>query len=125
MYCKHCGNQIPDNSKFCAKCGHQLVPIAGPTNRNMQVKPPTPSQPIYQSPQPQSRIRTSPQSSNRGLKLIFFSLLAISILSLILTIVGLSRSSQVEDIMSEGPAVESEIYQEWGDRPFSIGEIGN
>lgn len=24
MYCKNCGKQIPDDSKFCPNCGHKL-----------------------------------------------------------------------------------------------------
>lgn len=25
MYCIHCGNPIPDNSKFCPQCGKEQV----------------------------------------------------------------------------------------------------
>ena len=24
MYCKKCGNEMPDNSEFCAKCGAKI-----------------------------------------------------------------------------------------------------
>lgn len=34
MFCPHCGNQLPDGSRFCGKCGAQLggpaAPAAGP-----------------------------------------------------------------------------------------------
>ena len=24
MFCKKCGNKLPDNAKFCNKCGQQI-----------------------------------------------------------------------------------------------------
>lgn len=24
MYCKNCGEQLPDESKYCIKCGHKM-----------------------------------------------------------------------------------------------------
>ncbi len=37
MYCTHCGNQIPDQSKFCRYCGSRLSTPAEP---QVQVSPP-------------------------------------------------------------------------------------
>ena len=30
MYCAKCGKQIPDDAKFCTKCGHKVAVIAAP-----------------------------------------------------------------------------------------------
>ena len=27
MFCKYCGNEIADNSKFCPKCGNEIHQI--------------------------------------------------------------------------------------------------
>lgn len=44
MFCPHCGNQLPDGSKFCGKCGAQLggaAPTPGPmTDGAVTVTPP-------------------------------------------------------------------------------------
>ena len=34
MFCKYCGNEIADNSKFCPKCGNEIHPIRKMTNDN-------------------------------------------------------------------------------------------
>ena len=37
MYCTHCGNQIPDQSKFCQYCGSTL---SAPAEPQIQTPPP-------------------------------------------------------------------------------------
>ena len=32
MFCKYCGNEIADNSKFCPKCGNEIHPIRKMSN---------------------------------------------------------------------------------------------
>lgn len=34
MFCKYCGNEIADNSKFCPKCGNEIHPISKMSNDN-------------------------------------------------------------------------------------------
>lgn len=34
MFCKYCGNEIADNSKFCPKCGNEIHPIRKVSNDN-------------------------------------------------------------------------------------------
>ena len=34
MFCKYCGNEIADNSKFCPKCGNEIHPICKMPNDN-------------------------------------------------------------------------------------------
>ncbi len=34
MFCKYCGNEIADNSKFCPKCGNEIHPIRKMSNDN-------------------------------------------------------------------------------------------
>ena len=38
MFCKNCGNQIPDGARFCPKCGYSYVNAQAPTG-NTQVPP--------------------------------------------------------------------------------------
>ncbi len=33
MFCKNCGQQIPDNIKFCSKCGAPVTPVANNFNQ--------------------------------------------------------------------------------------------
>ena len=35
MFCKNCGNQLDDDSRFCTKCGQRLHPVH-PENQNAQ-----------------------------------------------------------------------------------------
>ena len=31
MFCKYCGKELPDNAKFCSKCGKQLIEVLSQT----------------------------------------------------------------------------------------------
>ncbi len=46
MFCSYCGNKVPDNAKFCNKCGASLVsaPVDAPVYK-------APEQPAYSAPQ--------------------------------------------------------------------------
>lgn len=62
MICKKCGTANQEGSKFCIKCGNNLVGnfsemnsgVQNPTTYN-QVQ--TPNQPVYSTPQPQPQIQ--------------------------------------------------------------------
>lgn len=49
MFCPKCGNQVPDGSKFCSKCGENLV-SAAPEAPVAPVPPVTPEPPVAQEP---------------------------------------------------------------------------
>lgn len=36
MYCVKCGQQLPDDARFCSKCGTETVPQNGVVNRNQR-----------------------------------------------------------------------------------------
>lgn len=55
MFCKNCGKQIPDNTKFCNYCGAQQV-----TDNNMNSAP---NQQSYTS-------RTTGNPLDRGIQLL-------------------------------------------------------
>ncbi|WP_418742245.1 zinc-ribbon domain-containing protein, partial [Enorma massiliensis] len=45
MFCTQCGNQLPDDSRFCSRCG---APVGAPTfasNQAVSATPQTPSAP--------------------------------------------------------------------------------
>lgn len=51
MFCSHCGNQVPDGSKFCAHCGAQTQAAAPQAAPQQPYTPPQHTQPIYTAPQ--------------------------------------------------------------------------
>lgn len=48
MFCKNCGNQIPDNAAFCGSCGTKVEAQAAPQQPAYEA----PQQPAYTAPQP-------------------------------------------------------------------------
>ena len=38
MYCKNCGKDNPDNSRFCSSCGFMLVPQENNTGEKVSLK---------------------------------------------------------------------------------------
>lgn len=58
MFCPNCGNQLPDSTKFCTRCG---VPLSGenppssgyqpPTNPSSGYRPPVNPRPVEEKPQ--------------------------------------------------------------------------
>lgn len=53
MYCTHCGQLVPDQSKFCTNCGHQLN--FKPYQGTEKLPQPPKYVPYYQSPVPQTQ----------------------------------------------------------------------
>ena len=47
MFCKHCGNQMPDDAVFCAKCG---TPVSDSARRVVNAGAPSASSPSMQRP---------------------------------------------------------------------------
>ena len=54
MFCEKCGNEIPDNSKFCAGCGAKVEPVEATVESVEQAveaeTPPTPAKPAETVP---------------------------------------------------------------------------
>ena len=48
MFCKNCGNQLPDNALFCGSCGTKVEAPAAPQQPAYEA----PQQPAYVAPQP-------------------------------------------------------------------------
>ena len=46
LFCSNCGKEIPENSKFCPYCGHEVV-----INRNL-VEEPKAEEPVKEEPKP-------------------------------------------------------------------------
>lgn len=82
MYCSKCGNKIPDDAKFCAKCG----------------------QPFQQSPQTAILAKLQKKTDDTALRVI-----GIIIVLLILVIVFLIRSKNGGSAMADGST--GEVYE--------------
>lgn len=65
MYCHNCGQQIPDTSKFCRKCGAR-----------QQIEQPPPMQPI-ESPEVPPTINPSAKRSTVGVKIKTISIIVV------------------------------------------------
>ena len=52
MFCKNCGNQLPDNALFCGSCGTKVEAPAAPQQPAYEAPQPAPQQPAYVAPQP-------------------------------------------------------------------------
>ena len=79
MFCKHCGNQIPDNATFCSHCGNAV----------QTTTPPTPPVNPYYAPQ-QGNGKFPVVSLVLGILGIILAIIpSIFYIGLILSIVGL------------------------------------
>ena len=69
MYCKHCGKEIADDSKFCKYCGNGVV-----DSSNQESATPTTSPAKEKTTEPQST-NTAPNKGNRLAALFLWSVL--------------------------------------------------
>lgn len=60
MFCRFCGKQIPDNAKFCPKCGKSLTP---PAPAAAPQPDPVPAPQPAPDPAPQPAVVSAPQST--------------------------------------------------------------
>lgn len=114
MFCEYCGKEINDDAKFCPHCGNGLNISVGAQGTQSMV---------------QSNNYGKAKSNNIGLKIAFFIMLFVSILALVVTgitlLIGNVSKPELVSIFEEEPKVDKKIYEDWGDRPFAIGEIGS
>lgn len=82
MYCSHCGQQIPDGSKFCPKCGQHpgVVPGAQPDGAAPHMQ----AQPGAQAAQPAAAKKVS----NKTIGMIAAAVAAIVVILIVVKIGG-------------------------------------
>lgn len=64
MFCTNCGNQIPDDTRFCPFCGVQIAPIPGDSEALAE---PAPAEPAPAEPAPAEPFETPEAASRRSL----------------------------------------------------------
>ncbi len=117
MFCKNCGKQLDDGSKFCDACGAEqgsATPISSK----------------------ESRIESRPEmirkkaSKGKGLKITFFSLLGFMVILFVILILVLGSSEAINNddiikgIIEQEPKVDMEAISKWDKGAFSINNIG-
>ena len=113
MYCKNCGKQIEDSSKFCEFCGASLTDDRQqiqPTEVQSGIPPPPPnfpyqqgySQPIQVQNQPQQQLKSDGEIKTIAIIGVVFSGIGIfvfpilGIVGIITGIIGLSKTPKEE-----------------------------
>ena len=74
MFCTNCGNQIPDDTRFCPFCGVRIAPV--PEDSEVPAEPapsepasaePSPAEPTPEEPAPAEPSETPETASRRSL----------------------------------------------------------
>ena len=60
MFCKNCGNQLPDDALFCGSCGTKVEAPAAPQQPAYEAPQPAPQQPAYVAPQQPAYVAPQP-----------------------------------------------------------------
>ena len=90
MYCRFCGKQIPDNTKFCSECGANLAPApstapeeSAPAVPMASDVPTAPAMPSQGTPDPAAAVGViaTPQRGMKWFKFIIYFQLWASLLS--------------------------------------------
>lgn len=82
MFCQQCGNQVPDGSQFCNRCGYQFNQYQ-PTQSQPQPQQ-QPIRPQYNTSQPQQQ----PQNNQNAGCGLFVALFVVAIIWLIVYVAG-------------------------------------
>lgn len=98
MYCNNCGTQLPDNSKFCTKCGAALTTNVSPLPKKVNLLDDEDSYSVVQDDIRGERNRARIMQYIRGLPLVFcFLAFALETFSGTVQL----RGSNVYDIFQE------------------------
>jgi hypothetical protein len=89
MFCESCGNQLPDNAKFCTACGATTGRPQTAPAQPAYTPPPPPAQPVYNHASAPAQPAYAPMAAldaplGVGQFIGMFFLLAIPILNIIL-----------------------------------------
>lgn len=152
MFCKECGNKIPDDTKFCPECGSKQgnrdsnnIVIEQELSDYRKQKQPIKEQqdvpikeqqelPNNNSNQITQRVDTKKKPSNKSLKVVFFSLLGlVGILFVVLIVVLASGGANnaksddeiVKEILEQEPKVNMQEISDWDKGVYSINNIGS
>ena len=86
MYCSNCGNVIPDNAKFCSKCGVSVAGQGSPLPSYAQTSTSFPPPGEYQPP---GRIQSRRGGAGKAIVIVAVVVVAL----LIVVVVAMSLSS--------------------------------
>lgn len=121
MFCKNCGTQIADDSKFCPACGAQqdAAPIVNPGQVDTTAQsavPPTPAQapvvPPVVNGQPVANAQPGAKTKKRrGCLIGFLVLFALFIIGVVIGIVSMTQNPEKYDTNSLGHYVEMSAEQ--------------
>ncbi|MBO7397551.1 MAG: zinc ribbon domain-containing protein [Clostridia bacterium] len=91
MYCKHCGAQLPDGSKFCSKCGKSLVDQAAQAVAGTAAQPA--ENPYVQQAQPaQHQTPAKENNPKKGKKVLIAVIVAVLAVALLAGAIALIAS---------------------------------
>lgn len=117
MYCRNCGNEIVNNSSFCAYCGKKIESVNQVSHLESEANY---VQPVYSN---------NPKKVGNGLRSLFLSLMTISavlmIASIALLLLNMDKRQDIDSIFKEGPNINREVYDDWDKDEYSITTITN
>ena len=91
MFCYQCGTELPDEARFCPKCGAKLMG----DDMNRQTVAASPAEPIQQmQQQSQAVIVNTPKKKKSGKLLIGLGVAVIAIIAAV--IIALNRNDKID-----------------------------
>ena len=101
MFCKNCGNQIPDGAVFCNKCG---ATVNGTPAQGINQQSPGNNSPVY--PRFEGKGLPEPTSGNNGGNK---KIIVIILIVLLLLLIGIAATMKIMGIGPFEPAVEETV----------------
>ncbi|WP_283608868.1 zinc-ribbon domain-containing protein [Faecalispora anaeroviscerum] len=118
MYCKNCGEQIPENSNFCSHCGAVINACE--------------TDPISESTAPEDVTKSKDLDENKGCRTIFCAVMISIFLFSLISIISLNyKSPDVPASTSSTPTIESSLPEVLSQeqiltrKAFEMGTQGN
>ncbi len=128
MFCRQCGKELPNDSKFCDGCGAPTaIPINGNSSNSPQpntVPPNMVSQNVVPPVYPQQGVAYPPRKQSAGSKagLIIGLFIISAIVLYVIVIPFISRilgSDSGRDSEEDYPKISAEYMEKWGENRFS------